>query len=403
MLKLAFRNLFRHRARTALTLAAVVLGVMAIVLSGGFVQDIFVQLREATIHSQLGHLQIQRPGFSEQGRQRPFDYLLRNSQAIVQSIEPWPEVSDVLRRVRFMGLASNLRADLPVIAEGVEPDKEARLGSFLTIAQGRQLQDSDTFGALMGEGAAGALQLKPGDPVILLATTSDGALNSLEFILVGTFRSFSKDYDDRAVRVRLAAAQELLTEQGVHSLVVSLAETEDTDRVAQRLWEQLGGEQLEIKTWYELADFYQKTVELYQRQFGVLQLIILVMVVLGVTNTVSMAILERTGEFGTQMALGVPGKGIFQLVLVENVFLGFFGAAVGVGSGVLIAWTVSRVGIPMPPPPNSSAGYIAHIRIVPSVVATAFAVGFVATLLAAILPARRASRLKVAEALKENI
>ena len=72
MFKLAFRNIFRNRLRTSLTLAAIITGVVAIIISGGFVEDVFVQLREATIHSRIGHMQIFRRGYIEYGRREPW-------------------------------------------------------------------------------------------------------------------------------------------------------------------------------------------------------------------------------------------------------------------------------------------------------------------------------------------
>jgi putative ABC transport system permease protein len=153
-------------------------------------------------------------------------------------------------------------------------------------------------------------------------------------------------------------------------------------------------------TRYQLADFYAKTVDLYRRQFGVMQIIIMIMVVLSVANSVNMAIYERTGEFGTLMALGRRGSDIFILVLTENAMLGLLGAGIGVLLGVLLGWLISGIGIPMPPPPNSEIGYTAYIRLVPRVILLAYLVGFIATVLASLLPAYRVSRLPVADALR---
>ena len=144
-------------------------------------------------------------------------------------------------------------------------------------------------------------------------------------------------------------------------------------------------------------------MELYGLLFGVLQWIILAMVLLSVTNTVNMAIFERTGEFGTMRALGNRGREIFLLVLTESAVLGLIGAALGVILGVYCAWLISAIGIPMPPPPNADIGYTARIRVVPSVVAGAFAIGALATVLAAILPALRVARTEVVEALRQNV
>lgn len=403
MLKLAFRNIFRNRSRTALTLAAIISGVAAIIVSGGFVEDMFVQLRESTIHSRLGHLQVFRQGYLEYGQRDPSRYLITQPKQVIDALRPLPHVKEVMARLNFSGLANNGQADLPIIGEGVEPDKEARLGTATTLVAGRVLQDTDTFGVAIGEGVAAALQLKPGSYLTLMINTSEGALNTLEFQVVGVFRTFSKDYDDRAVRIPLAAAQELLFTPSVHSLVVLLDDTDATDKVAGSVKGILGKQGYEVKHWHELADFYSKTVELYKRQFGALQFIILVMLVLSVASTINMAVFERTGEFGTLLAIGLQRLEIFKLVLLENILLGCVGGVLGVVLGVIIAGIISGIGIPMPPPPGSNAAYTASIRIVPWILATAALTGAAAAALASVLPGRRASRLAVVDALRHNI
>jgi putative ABC transport system permease protein len=403
MFKLAFRNIFRNRSRTALTLAAIITGVAAIIVSGGFVQDIFVQLREATIHSRLGHLQVFRKGYLDYGQRDPSRYLITQTKQAMDAVRTIPHVKDVLARVNFSGLANNSRADLPIIGEGVEPGGEARLGTATAMVAGRQLQDSDRFSVVIGEGVAASLALRPGSYLSLMINTPEGALNTLEFKVVGTFRTFSKDYDDRAVRIPLAAAQDLLFTRSVHSLVVRLDDTDATDRVATVVRERLGKQGYEVKPWNELADFYEKTVALYKRQFGALQLIILVMLVLSVASTVNMAVYERTGEYGTLLALGLRRVQILKLVVLENTLLGVLGGLLGVLVGVALAAAISVMGIQMPPPPGSNTGYTASIRVVPWVLAAAAVIGSVAAMLAAVPPGRRASRLPVVEALRHNI
>jgi putative ABC transport system permease protein len=288
------------------------------------------------------------------------------------------------------------------LGEGIEPDKEARLGSLVTITAGRQLTGADRFGILLGEGIAQATKLKPGDHATLLLNTAEGALNSLDFDVVGVFRTFSKEYDARAVRIPLQAAQELLSVTSVNAVVLSLQQTESTDRVAKLLKDQLDPNQYEVKTWRELADFYDKTVALYQRQFAVLQGIILVAVLLSVANSVNMSVFERTGEFGTLMALGVRRAEVFRLVLTENVLLGLLGSSAGVLLGILVGWVISEVGIPMPPPPNSNIGYTGAIRLTLGDLGMGSLIGVVATVLAALVPARRVARIPVVDALRQN-
>ncbi len=101
MFKFAFRNIFRTRARTALTLGAVVTGVIAIILSGGFVEDTFIQLRESTIHSRLGHLQVYRQGYLEFGQREPLRYVIQEPKQVFDALAPIPEVKEAMARLNF--------------------------------------------------------------------------------------------------------------------------------------------------------------------------------------------------------------------------------------------------------------------------------------------------------------
>jgi putative ABC transport system permease protein len=309
----------------------------------------------------------------------------------------------VLVRLQFSGLLNTGFADHSIVGEGIQPGKEARLGTYMTITEGRQLAATDDYGIVLGEGVAKASNLAPGAYVTILANTPDGALNSLELEVVGVFRTFSKDYDDRAVRIPLVAAQELMASAGAHSLVLVLDEIEATDATVAALRTLIGDDGYEARSWLELADFYRKTVALYERLFGVLQLIILIMIVLSVANSVNMAIFERTGEYGTLMAIGDRPRDVFGLVMTENTAIGLAGASLGIALGVAIALAASAVGIPMPPPPNSNAGYVAGVQIEAPLLVVGFLVGATATVLAALLPARRASRLPIIDALRQNI
>lgn len=403
MLSFALRNLQRHRGRTLVTLSAIIFGVVGLVLTGGFVNDVYVQLAESLIHSQSGHIQLAREGFFTSGSRSPEKYSLSDPGPMRQTIEALPGVDDVMGRIDFSGLINNGRTDWAIVGQGIEPDREAKLGSFIQISAGRNLKDQDRFGILIGNGVANALKLKPGDNVFLVANTAEGALNTLEFEVVGVFQSISKDFDARVVRIPLEAARDLLGGRSVNTLVVSLSKTDDTDRVNQYLQKSFRAQGLETKTWVELNDFYRKAVSLYEGQFGVLQLIVMAMVFLSVANSVNMSVFERVQEFGTMMALGSRQASVRRLILTEGMCLALLGSFLGVLLGVLLAQAISAVGIDMPPPPTGNRGYTAYIRIVPSVLVTAFTIGILATLLASVFPALRIARIAVVDALRQGI
>lgn len=385
-----------------MTVGAIVFGVVGLIVTGGFVQDILFQLSEATIHSQSGHLQVYRKGFYESGSRSPEKYLIDEPRIIQNGIEALPATAETMARISFTGLLSNGRSDISIVGEGIEADKEARLGSYLKISAGRQLTDRDQYGVLLGDGVATSMKLKPGDPVTLLVSTTAGATNTMDFEVVGVFQTFSKEFDARAVRIPLAASQELFASSGANSIVISLHRTDETEATAVTLSRQLDAQRYEIRSWRELNDFYQKAVDLYDRQFGVLRLIVLLMVLLTVANTVNMSVFERIGEFGTLLALGNRSRDIFRLVILENALIGLIGALTGATAGIVVATALTALGIEMPPLPNANTGYVVSIRVLPAAVASAFAIGLGATVLAAILPALRVSRNQIAESLRQN-
>ena len=399
----ALRNVFRQRVRSAGTLAAISLGVAGLILAGGFVQDIFVQLGEAVIHSQSGHIQVARQGYREGRVRAPESFMIEQPETLRQAVKETPGVQLTLARLGFAGVVNNGKRDLGIVGEGVEPAAEEKLGTYLRYIEGRPLRDDDKDGIVMGQGVARSLGLKPGDRVNLVISLAQGAVNTLDFEVIGIFQSFSKDFDARAVRIPLAAARDLMDTRAAHVLVVLLDKTEDTGRVNALLKTRLEAQGFELATWRELSDFYDKTLQLYDRQFGVLRLIILLMVLLSVTNSVNMTLFERTREFGTLLALGDKPRDVFRLIMTECALLGLFGAIAGILLGGLAAAIVSAIGIPMPPPPNANVGYTAYVRLVPVDILVAGAIGFIATCLAAILPARRAARLKVVDALRQGV
>jgi putative ABC transport system permease protein len=401
--KLALRNVLRHRLRTGMTLAAIAFGVAGLILAGGFVEDVFHQLGEAVIHSQFGHVQVAKRGYFEAGVRSGGAYRIDGYRSLQQGLAAIDGVEFTTARYSFTGLLNNGKADWAVLGEGVEPDKEARLGSFLRIIRGRQLQAGDRAGLVIGEGVAHTLHLAPGDRVTLLANTPEGALNTFDAQVVGVFQSFSRDYDARAVRIDLAAAQSLMGHDTANVLVTVLTDTARTAAVAQQAHAVASAQDMEVRTWSQLSDFYAKAVALYDRQFGVLILIVLLLVLLSVANTVNMAAMERVGEFGTMMALGDPPRRLAALIMAESVLLGLGGALLGVVLGIIAAQLISGVGIPMPPPPNANVGYTAYIRLVPGMIISAFAVGLVGTVLAAVLPALRSARMPVVDALRRAV
>lgn len=403
LLRFAVLNLLRHSRQTFFGLLVIVLGVTGLVIARGFVLDVFQQLGEMTIRSQLGHLQATMPGFRESGAGRADEYLLVEAAAVEQTLRKDPRVREVMGRLTFSGVISAGRNELAIEGEGVEPHAEARLGTHMTVISGKNLKSDQEEAIVLGEGAARRLRVRPGDWVNLTASTVDGSLNAVELRVSGVFRSFSKEYDERTVRIPLSVVQNLLQTRGVTMLVVQLRKTEDTASVLAALDHWGGKGAVEIQPWYRISDFYESTRALYERQFGILQIIAVTLIAMSVLGSFNMTVLERTAEFGTMRALGNRPNAVLGLILIEALVLGIVGAAVAIVVSAAVAAGVSWIGIPMPPPPNSESGYTARIVISGEAMGWSALVGILSAFLGALLPALRVMRMPLTVALGRSL
>lgn len=400
---IGFRNVLRQTRRSAFGIIAVAFGVVAFILSGGFVEWVFWAAREGAIQAGLGHVQVVRPGFLDTGLSDPFKFLLSDDAAELKIVEGLPGVRTVAPRLSFSGLISVGESSLSFLGEGVDPEREARFGYPSIISQGEDLAAEDATGIIVGRGLAENLGVKPGDTVVLLTNTQTGGINAVESKVRGIFTTVSKAYDDSAIRVPRPVAEKLLRARGAHRWIVVLQDTGLTARTVAMLEQKLPPGKLEFIPWIKLADFYNKTVDLLSRQMAFVRLIIGVIIVLCISNTLTMSVIERTGEIGTAMALGAARANILRRFLSEGLALGVIGGLSGVVVGVGLAIVISAIGIPMPPPPGMSQGYSGEIKLTVALVVGAFALACITALLASVYPAWKASRLIIVDALRRNL
>lgn len=398
---LAARNLRRSVRRTSLALAIVCGGVIAFLLAGGFISWILVDMRESTIHSQLGHVQVTRPGFFREGLGDPYAYLLPESIAALGAASD-PRIRTVAPRLAFSGLISKGDDTVSFVGEGIDPQAEAPITRAIVIVEGKDLTNAPEDSVLLGEGLAANLGARPGDKVVLLSTTAEGNVNAVELNVAGLFQTITKAYDDTALRAPIEVARRLMRVEGSTSWAILLDHTDSTDAAIADLRMRLPAAEFEIIPWTELADFYNKTVELFTKQVGVVRFLIAFIVVLSISNTLTMAVIERTSEIGTAMAIGVRRRGILVQFIWEGALLGVLGGVLGVVLGFILSEIISAIGIPMPPPPGMARGYIGQIAISPGLAIDAWLLAFLTTLAASIFPALKASRLNIVDALRHQ-
>jgi len=401
-MSLAVRNVARQRRRSAMAISAIAFGVVALLLAGGFIEWVYWAMRDGTIHSQLGHLQVTRPGYLYGGMSDPYAHLLPEDSRELRQIAALDQVAAVAPRLSFSGLVSHKDSTVSFLGEGVLPEREKRLSRSLQIRDGTDLSADDPRGIILGEGLAANLGVQVGDTLILLANTRSGSVSAVEGRVKGLFFTPTKAYDDAALRVPLAMAQQLMKTPGAHRWVVLLDDTDATDKTVRDLRQTFASSNLQVVPWHDLADFYNKTRVLFGRQVGVIKIIIAVIVMLSISNTLMMGVLERTAEIGTTMALGARRSRILKLFLGEAATLGFIGAISGLLLGLLLAKAISAIGIPMPPPPGMARGFTGEIMVTWPLALDALLLAFGTALLAGIYPAWKASRMDIVDALRHG-
>lgn len=398
---LGFRNILRQKRRSAIAVGAITFGVVALILVSGFIEWIFWGMREATIKTQLGHIQISRPGYHDAGKADPYAFLLPD---IVPELEAANEqqIKAVAPRLSFSGLISHGDATLSFIGDGVDPQEQAAFDLNPQLSAGQNLSVDDPAGIVMGKGLARNLGVGIGDKVVLLANTVSRGVNAVEVTVRGLFSTVAKSYDDTALRLPIETARKLLRTKGSHVWVVLLNDTAQTDIVVAKLNARLQKDNLETVPWYALADFYNKTKVLFTQQIQGIKIIIVIIILLSISNTMTMSVAERIGEIGTSMALGVKRTGIIRLFLSEGFLLGCVGGLLGLITGLILAAMISSIGIPMPPPPGMESGYTGEILVTWNIAIEAVALAVGTTLIASIYPAWKASRMQIVDALRHN-
>lgn len=403
LFSMAARNVARNRRRSLLTGGVVVFGFAAVALAGGFMAQSLEGLREGTIRSGMGHLELAKPEAFEGPAEESLEHGLDDADRIAEIVRRDPDVAEVLPRIDFVGLVTSGARSIPFVGVGLDPAAEARaMDPPKNVAAGRWLTDTREQGVVLGSGLARALSVEVGGGVTILATTGDGTLNAVDATVVGVTEIPFKELNDRFLATSVGLADGLLQAGGrVSKLVVSLRGKADPRAVRSRLLKTLadGGVTLAGKTWDELAAFYRQVRTLYLGIFGFMGIVLVAVVLLATANTTLMAVTERIREIGTLRALGTRPAAIRRMFVLESLILGLAGCVAGAVLALVLREILNHSGIVLPPPPGAARGAPLHVKIY----GYAYLLGVVSMaatlLLASYLPARRASKIPIVDAL----
>lgn len=364
-------------------------------VAAGFLDYTFWGLRQSIVYGGLGHAQLLPTALDARARLDD-----ETVAAAVARLRADAAVEDVAPRLEFQGLASAGARTLTFSGVGVDPAAESRVRALTMITAGRWFSGAERVPrALVGAGLALRLRVRVGDFVSLITYSDGGSMTAADVQVGAVFESGVVEYDARTLLVPLATARELMDTNGVTALVVTLREAASVGAFVERSRRWLA-RNVRVVPWGELSPVYGSVVHLYRWILNVFLVIVTAVVVLGIANTMSMAVFERMAEIGVLRALGCGAGRIVALFLCEAACIGALGAAVGAVGGVGACVALSAMGIEMPPPPGHSQGYVAQVHVVPAAIATAAAIAIGSALIAAIGPSLRAVRQEVSRVLR---
>lgn len=395
---IALRNVFRHPRRTLITAATVTLGVVFMTVAAGFLDFTFWGLRQSIVYSGLGHLQILPT--SLESRARLSDELVTRVRT---SLLADPDVELVAGRLELQGLVSAGSHTLTFSGIGVEPVNESKLRGMTRLTTGEWFTGGERVSQiLVGRGLAQRLEVRPRDMLSLIAYSDKGRMSATDVQISGIFESGVIEYDARTVLLPISTARELLETSGFSAVITTVQDPDTAGDVGRRIaaWLTTEAGSVKVVRWDELSPVYGSVVSLYEWILNVFLAIVTVVVVLGIANTMSMAVLERVPEVGVLRALGFGAGRIVLMFLCEAGAIGVLGAAAGVVLGVGSCLTISSLGINMPPPPGHSQGYVAAVHVVPAAFVAAVAIAIVSALIAGVGPSLRAVRQEVSDVLR---
>ena len=403
--KLALRGLLRNRRRSLVTLLAIAFGFSAIALFAGYTHNVYDGLSRQSIHDEMiGHLTVSKRGMRTEGKLDPERYMLTQAEvdAISRLLRAEPHVELVAPRLALSGLLSNGRASTIFIAEGVEPVAMDRLQQNGPNPKMKKQLDTERPEVVeLSEGLAAMLHLSTGGQGAMLVNTLSGQANALDVSVGHTFNTGNARSNDKFAFLTLGLARTLLDAEGrADRLTILLDDVDLTGALRSQLQAKLNaaGFDVEIQTWQELSDFYNQVHGMFDMIFGFIASIVLTVVVMSVANSMGMTVIERTREIGTLRAIGLKRSGVVRLFTTESMLLTLIGCLLGLFLTLVVRWGINLANISYIPP-NSVAPVPLLVDMDITRITFTFILMSVVGTLAAYMPARRAARKDIIDAL----
>ena len=402
-LRLAWRNIWRHRRRTIIIVLAMSMTLALMMWYDGLISGFTDAIYGNAVKVLGGNIQVHASGYRAQANSTPL-LPLSDPQAVIKAADANPLVLGATQRINTGGLVTNQEGAFAVGITGVQPETELNLniiGQY--VKAGRNLTSSDMDNILIGKGLADAMSVLVGDRITLVGRSQHQQMRQRTMTVVGIYDLGMADIEKQTVYISLGEAQSLYDLGGQSTEVaVFLKKLGQEAAVIQGMQSSLTG--------YEIESFeanYPDLASAISTKGGVMDIFSVVIIAIagvGILNLLLMAIYERTREIGMLGAMGLRPAQISLLFLLEGIMIGLVGVAVGIVFGLAINGLLMKVGLDF----SSLSGVTSYMALIKGKIYPSWgtekllmraSVVAIISALAAVIPAIEAGQREPAEAL----
>ena len=406
VVRLAWRNLWRHQRRTWLTVGAMVFSNTLLVFMISMQFGMYDLMIDNTLQVLTGHMQVQAPGYKDEQKMRQ---TVPDIVPLADRLRAEFPNEQIAARGWAFALASSAERSYGVGIFGVEPEFEPRVSSIPgLIEEGRYVERSDAPEIVIGAVLARNLRVGVGDELTLLGSGLDGSFAAAVVSIVGIFKSGVPEVDRNIAEMSLGDFQDIFFMQGTgHQVVVTAPSLEAAEIVLPAIVAALPADaDLVVHDWDALQPGLKQAIKADMSSAFFMYGVLVILVAFSVLNTQLMSVLERTHEFGIVMSLGLKPGQLGRLVMLETAFLGLLGLVLGAIGGAILTAYFSVNGLSIPGMEEMAANFNLPGRVYFEPTLLTMAIGpsvvFIFTLLAAAYPALRLYKLHPVEAMRAN-
>lgn len=337
LLKLAWRNIWRNRRRTFITMASVFFAVLLAVLMRSANTGIYDHMVHNVVSFSSGYIQIHKKGYwDEQSIENSF----REDDNLYRLLRSQPELSGYAPRLESFALASVGEKTKGVFVLGIDPEKETRLSGLKSKITGGHYIGPNDRSVLLAEGLAGKLGLSAGDTIVLISQGYHGASAAGKYPVAGIIRYGSPELNKRMVNMPLKLMQEMYGADGmITSISLMLRESDSMEQVKSTLTAGTDREAYEIMDWKQMMPELNQVIEGDKAGDYIVIGILYLVIAFGVFGTILMMTRERMHEFGILLAIGMKKRLLASVLVVESFLISFIAALAGMAGAVpFVVW-----------------------------------------------------------------